>query len=166
MPDNFDDQPPVGDPHAGGWDLLAEAMDRDPVETTDRILRTLEANKVEAKFQDWDQPRIFLKKFDDLELVISVAVNPHCSTSIPMPRTEFNDKLRRRLFKMLDTTDEAVRGIFLAASQIEKVTLAGALEVTNSDITPPLRKQFDENGFPTHYALNWPAEHVHLGKKN
>jgi hypothetical protein len=79
-----------------------------------------------------------------------------------MPKSDFMNRDRRKLMELLGETDEALLGVFLAAAQLEKVIFATAIEVTTSDITPPLKKQFNEEDFPTTYQLNWPVKHVYL----
>ena len=162
MPDDPKDFTEPGDPSAAGWDLLADAMEQDPRGITDRILRTLETNKVEAKHQDYDKPRIFFKEYDDLGLVVSVAVNPHYGDSVPMPKIEFNDKDRRKMMRLLGETDEAVLEVFLEIAKMEKVMFAALLELTTSDVSPPFKKTFNEGGFPVTYQLNWPVEHKYI----
>lgn len=139
---------------------FADAVSLEPMTMRDRVLNTLEVNKIEVRYQDYDKPRIFLKELDEFGLVLSVAVNPSYDDTIPLPKSEFTRDERREISRLLRKIDPAFI-VFLLTCQMEKVIFATVAEVTLADITPPLKKKFNERGFPSTYQLNWPVEHVY-----
>ena len=142
-----------------------ERFQENPRLYLDRLLTTIEINKVEALYQRDNQTPIFRKQFDELGLVTDFSINPQYHNIVPLPVTEFSDEDYQRITSRMigedfsklsedDTRFYERLGVMLMVGQLEDRLLSpfSDHEIFNRGVC--ILKTCDEDGFPTAYQLN------------
>ncbi len=146
-------------------DEYVERFQENPRLYLDRLLTTIEINKVEALYQRDNQPPIFRKQFDELGLVTDFSINPQYHNIVPLPVTEFSDEDYQRLtsrmvgedFSKLNEDDirfyEGLE-LMLIIGRVEDLYLSRIPDDVFFNKRIFISKTYDEDGFPIAYQLN------------
>lgn len=118
----------------------------------DRLLLTLEINKIEAKYQKSDKPNLFIKELDEFGLVKNFTKNSKSTVTVPTPRREFTADEMSRILDELEREPEKMKALnaMIRMGLIERKIYS----IDNQTGKPVFIKKYDEGGFAMSYQMN------------
>lgn len=119
-----------------------------------RILFTLELNKLEGRFQQNDQPRIYRRVSDELGIVETYEIHPNFVGVVPEPKTEFfpveYEWLANQLVEPADYNTVKKWAFTFICLQTQRI-----FEDSPIDTKPFFVNKIDENGLIVASKLNF-----------
>jgi len=112
----------------------------------DLLLLTLELNKIEERYQDLNNPKIYSRKLDDIGLTVSFS--PHAfykNKQLPSPKENFSEEDREEIIQYVceDNNMEKMEITLIHGKLEQKIIELFGIE------SPPFDKLYDEKGFVT-----------------
>ena len=135
-------------------DQLFSKIYRDPL-YLDSLLRTLEINKIQKKYQEEGQPPIFEKEYDDLGLVKKFSMHPSYEGRVPMPRQEFTEEEWRAILGIIEQ-DEGIGSklVTMMGIGLLEAKLLDSLQGKGMSKGPLILIEIDKHGFPEGCRIN------------